>query len=138
MLSNEYFPLLHYLTPVGSGHYLLFIYLFIFIQVIKLMKIFHDMINFDIFFIDFERPKYHTNDNFFQGSNKSHPGTPSISSSLKPVPSPNLESVSAWRNYFIANEWQELMTKRKISIHLHISYVIGVLMVCEFSNGEFY
>lgn len=102
-------------------------------QIVKLLKIFYDMTTFDIFFIDFERPKYHNSDHFFQGSNKSHPGTPSITSSFKPTissPSPTNECVSAWRNYFIANEWQELMTKRKISIHLHIVFVIGALMVC--------
>lgn len=90
------------------------------------------MINFDIFFIDFERPKSSNDHNFFHGSNKSHPGTPSISSSLKPTissPSPTNECVSAWRNYFIANEWQELMTKRKISIHLHVVFVVGALLV---------
>lgn len=97
----------------------------------RISAIFYDMSTFDIFFIDFERPKS-SNDNFFHGSNKSHPGTPSISSSLKPTissPSPANECVSAWRNYFIANEWQELMTKRKISIHLHIVYVVGTLLV---------
>jgi meckelin len=92
------------------------------------------MITFDIFFIDFERPKYHTSDHFFHGgSNKSHPGTPTITSSFKPPtfssPSPTNECVSAWRNYFVANEWQELMTKRKISMDLHVIIVIGVLMV---------
>lgn len=98
----------------------------------KLAKIFYDMITFDIFFIDFERPKYTTSDHFFHGSNKSHPGTPSISSSFKPTtssPSPANECVSAWRNYFIANEWQELMTKRKISVNLQVVGVVGALMV---------
>ena len=101
-------------------------------QLIKLSKIFSDMITLDIFFIDFERPKYNNSDNFLHGSNKSHPGTPSISSSLKPLSSPSPSSgecVSAWRNYFIANEWQELITRRKVSIHLHIVAVIGFLMV---------
>lgn len=102
-------------------------------KVVKLLAIFHDMTNFDIFFVDFERPKYHTSDNFMTASsNKSHPGTPSIASSFKPTissPSPSGECVSAWRNYFIANEWQELMTKRKICIHLHVVFVIGSLMV---------
>lgn len=92
---------------------------------------FNDIIDVDIFFIDFERPKY-SSDNFAHGLNKSIPGTPSISSSLKPTLSPNNDcaAVSCWRNYFIANEWQELMTKRKISIHLHVVYVIGAILVC--------
>lgn len=89
------------------------------------------MITLDIFFIDFERPKYNNSDHFLHGSNKSHPGTPSISSSLKPIssPSPTSECVSAWRNYFIANEWQELITRRKISLNLHVLAVVGFLTV---------
>lgn len=104
-------------------------------QIVKLLKIFYDMVTLDIFFIDFERPKYNTcGDHFtaFGGSHKSsHPGTPSIASSiLKPPTSPaNYECVSAWRNYFIANEWQELITKRKISLNLHLLAVIAFLMV---------
>jgi meckelin len=102
------------------------------LQIIKLLKLFVDMITLDIFFIDWERPKS-SSDHFLHGSNKSHPGTPSISSSLKPPlssPSPtNENSVSAWRNYFVANEWQELITKRKVSVQLHVVYVIIVWMV---------
>lgn len=101
---------------------------------VKLLKLFYDMINIDIFFIDWERPKYNYNENFMQYSNKSHPGTPSITSSLKqPTLSsspPCYDSVSAWRLYFIANEFQELITKRKISVLLHIVFVTAVLMVC--------
>lgn len=91
------------------------------------------MINFDIFFIDFERPKY--NDNFLHSANKTE--TPSIASSFRPIissPSSNSDCVSAWRNYFMANEFQELMTKRKICVHLHIVFVVGSLMVSI--NGE--
>ena len=90
------------------------------------------MTNFDIFFVDFERPKYNMGDNFLHAANKSHTETPSIASSFKPSissPSPSSDCVSAWRNYFIANEWQELMTKRKICVHLHIVFVVGTLIV---------
>ena len=46
-------------------------------------------------------------------------------------------SVSAWRNYFIANEWQELITKRKISIYFHIIAVAFVLIVNNCLFGFF-
>lgn len=117
-------------------------------QIVKLLKIFYDMVTLDIFFIDFERPKYNTCGDHFtpygSGSHKSsHPGTPSIASSiLKPPTSPaNYECVSAWRNYFIANEWQELIVKRKISLNLHLLAVIAFLMVrkeifCVFGISE--
>ncbi|KAL7039251.1 hypothetical protein ACKWTF_009846 [Chironomus riparius] len=107
-------------------------------KIVKLMKLFYDMITLDIFFIDWERPKvYNTSDHFFHGSNKSHPGTPSITSSFKPTlssPSPTNDCVSAWRNYFVANEWQELITKRKVSVQLHIIFVIAALMLFGFEN----
>ncbi|CAO1407289.1 unnamed protein product [Diamesa serratosioi] len=115
----------------------LLLYFAIVFKMVKLLKLFYDMINIDIFFIDWERPKYNYNENFMQYSNnKSHPGTPSITSSLKhPTLSsspPCYDSVSAWRLYFIANEFQELITKRKISVLLHIVFVTAVLMVCVF------
>ena len=103
-------------------------------QVLKLSTLFFEIINADIFFIDFERPKYVNNDSNIQTSNRSHPGTPSISSSFKPSlsgPSPANECVSAWRHYFIANEWQKLVVKRKISLHLHIFLVVGTMLVSE-------
>lgn len=113
------------------------------LQIIKLLSLFVDMTTLDLFFIDWERPKtYNTSDHFFHGSNKSHPGTPSIASSFKPTlssPSPtNIDNcVSAWRNYFVANEWQELITKRKISVSLHVIFMIAVMMV-SFNYDRFY
>ena len=103
-------------------------------QIIKLLSLFIDMASLDLFFIDWERPKVcNTSEHFFHGSNKSHPGTPSIASSFKPTLSPsptNIDNgVSAWRHYFIANEWQELITKRKISVLLHVVFVVAVWMV---------
>lgn len=101
----------------------------------KIISLFAQMTKLDLFFIDWERPKtLSTSDHFLHGSNKSHPGTPSIASSFKPSlssPSPtNIDNcVSAWRNYFVANEWQELITKRKISIYLHVVFTIAVMMV---------
>lgn len=105
-----------------------------FSQLIKLLSLFVDMTTLDLFFIDWERPKtFNASEHFLHGSNKSHPGTPSIASSFKPTLSPsptNIDNcVSAWRNYFIANEWQELITKRKISISLHIVFMIGTWLV---------
>ncbi|KAG5680865.1 hypothetical protein PVAND_010346 [Polypedilum vanderplanki] len=117
---------------------ILFAFAIIF-KVVKLLKLFFDMITLDIFFIDWERPKaFNTSDHFLHGSNKSHPGTPSITSSLKPTlsssPSPTNDCVSAWRNYFVANEWQELITKRKISVQLHVIFVIVFLIIFGFEN----
>lgn len=121
-----------------------FIYVALSFKTIKLFKMFYDLATVDIFFIDWERPKFSNGDNF-QSFNKAHlmqqsassPGTPSITSSLKPPvgsPSPTFDCVSAWRNYFIANEWQELITKRKISVHLHVIFVIFALLIFGFEH----
>lgn len=45
-----------------------------------------------------------------------------------------MESVSAWRNYFIANEWQELAAKRKISIFFHLIIVSSTLLIFGVEN----
>jgi meckelin len=105
------------------------------------------MMSIDIFFIDWERPKFNNADHFMHHSyhktnlnQTASPETPSIASSLKPPTtilssaSPSYDCVSAWRNYFIANEWQELITKRKISIFLHSTFVASTLLVSFLIN----
>uniref|UniRef100_A0A182JYH4 RRM domain-containing protein n=1 Tax=Anopheles christyi TaxID=43041 RepID=A0A182JYH4_9DIPT len=52
---------------------------------------------------------------------------------LKTKPSSH-DSVSAWRNYFIANEWQELATKRKISMFAHIVLLALSFEILGFEN----
>lgn len=47
---------------------------------------------------------------------------------------PTCDSVSAWRNYFIANEWQELATKRKISMFAHVVLLITVFFLFGFEH----
>lgn len=81
------------------------------LKTFKLAQHMHCVANIDIFFVDCERPKL--------GETvllKNHLETPSSMGSRNI----NLENnVSAWRNYFIANEWLELTTKRPISVFLH-------------------
>ncbi|XP_007887413.2 meckelin-like [Callorhinchus milii] len=47
---------------------------------------------------------------------------------------PNNSSVSIWRTYFIANEWNEIQTKRKINPFLQLFAVILLLEVIGLKN----
>lgn len=89
------------------------------LKTIKVAQHMHTVASIDIFFVDCERPKL--------GENvlaKNHLETPSSMGSR----TINLESnVSAWRNYFIANEWLELTTKRPISVFLHTFCMLTLL-----------
>uniref|UniRef100_A0A673A193 Transmembrane protein 67 n=1 Tax=Sphaeramia orbicularis TaxID=375764 RepID=A0A673A193_9TELE len=67
----------------------------------------------DVFLIDWERPR-----------NKATTGE------MKHDPSP----VSIWRTYFVANEWNEIQTIRKISPTFQIMAVLFFLEVLGFSN----
>lgn len=40
------------------------------------------------------------------------------------------DGVSAWRTYFVANEWMKLCTKRRTSMRVQMVTVIGVVLVC--------
>ncbi|KAM8826582.1 meckelin isoform 1-T1 [Synchiropus picturatus] len=70
----------------------------------------------DVFFIDWERPRCK--------SSKTLQGEQKREAAL----------VSIWRTYFVANEWNEIQTIRKISPTFQIMAVLFFLEVLEFSN----
>lgn len=39
------------------------------------------------------------------------------------------DGVSAWRSYFVANEWMKLVTKRRTSMRVQMVAVIGTVLV---------
>ncbi|KAM8868836.1 LOW QUALITY PROTEIN: meckelin [Spinachia spinachia] len=88
---------------------------------LKAVQFLHKLIlqvSIDVFFIDWERPR-------------SKPSrTVQAAGELKRDPS----SVSIWRTYFVANEWNELQTIRKISPIFQIMAVLFFLEVLGFSN----
>lgn len=57
-------------------------------------------ITLDIFLVDWERPRGGTD-----------------------------QPVSIWRTYFVANEWNEIQTKRKINLNIHLLFTIMLLKV---------
>ncbi|XP_030014872.1 meckelin isoform X2 [Sphaeramia orbicularis] len=73
----------------------------------------------DVFLIDWERPR-----------NKASNRTAQATGEMKHDPSP----VSIWRTYFVANEWNEIQTIRKISPTFQIMAVLFFLEVLGFSN----
>ncbi|XP_076009846.1 meckelin [Genypterus blacodes] len=86
---------------------------------LKAVQFLHKLVmqlSVDVFFIDWERPR-------------SRPGR-TIQSSAELKPSP----VSIWRTYFVANEWNEIQTIRKISPTFQIMAVLFLLEVVGFSN----
>uniref|UniRef100_A0A3Q3W6K8 Uncharacterized protein n=1 Tax=Mola mola TaxID=94237 RepID=A0A3Q3W6K8_MOLML len=98
----------HFVTYIGCAFAL------------KAVQFLHKLIlqvSVDVFFIDWERPRS-------KGSRTVPTGEP------KRDPSP----VSIWRTYFVANEWNEIQTTRKISPTFQIMAVLFFLEVLGFSN----
>uniref|UniRef100_A0A671UFM8 Transmembrane protein 67 n=1 Tax=Sparus aurata TaxID=8175 RepID=A0A671UFM8_SPAAU len=92
---------------------------------LKAVQFLHKLIlqvSVDIFFIDWERPRSKTS--------RTVQGFSIFSLSLYFAPSP----VSIWRTYFVANEWNEIQTIRKISPTFQIMAVLFFLEVLGFSN----
>ncbi|KAM5156696.1 meckelin [Mantella aurantiaca] len=86
--------------------------------VLKALQSVHTLISqltIDIFFIDWERPKNRTLKS--EGGAKSGPAP-----------------VSIWRSYFIANEWNEIQTVRKINPLFQIFIVLFFLKIVGFEN----
>lgn len=84
----------------------------------KLLDVLHMLVSqifFDIFFIDWERPQGRVNQPTQRGE-----------ASAMDAP------VSIWRTLFIANEWNEIQTIRKVNPELQIFLVLFFLKVAGF------
>ncbi|XP_067888739.1 uncharacterized protein [Heterodontus francisci] len=89
--------------------------------VLKLLQLLHKLglqLTVDIFFIDWERPKGKIVKSFAGGGD------------IKTAPAP----VSIWRTYFVANEWNNIQTIRKINPIFQIIAVLFFLEVLGFAN----
>ncbi|XP_073085930.1 meckelin isoform X3 [Manis javanica] len=88
---------------------------------LKALQFMHKLISqitIDIFFIDWERPK--------RSVIKAVEGEGSVRSAAVPV--------SIWRTYFVANEWNEIQTVRKINPLFQVLTVLFFLEVVGFKN----
>lgn len=89
------------------------------LKIVHLAYIIFIQITIDLFFIDWEQPKsYHTN----------------YSLNYKVESKKERLSVSIWRTYFIANEWNELQTYRKVNLSLVLFGLIFLLNVMGYEN----
>uniref|UniRef100_F7GYD8 Transmembrane protein 67 n=1 Tax=Callithrix jacchus TaxID=9483 RepID=F7GYD8_CALJA len=88
---------------------------------LKALQFLHTLISqitIDIFFIDWERPKGKVL--------KAVEGEGGVRSATVPV--------SIWRTYFVANEWNEIQTVRKINSLFQVFIVLFFLEVVGFKN----
>uniref|UniRef100_A0A8C9X1H5 Transmembrane protein 67 n=1 Tax=Sander lucioperca TaxID=283035 RepID=A0A8C9X1H5_SANLU len=123
-LANVFFA-----VTVGTGLYWLILWcasiyiekrivLCIYIQAVQFLHKLILQVSIDVFFIDWERPRSKAN-RTVQGTN---------------IPKRDPSPVSIWRTYFVANEWNEIQTIRKISPTFQIMAVLFFLEVLGFSN----
>ncbi|XP_063055866.1 meckelin [Engraulis encrasicolus] len=88
---------------------------------LKTVQFLHKLVqqlSVDVFFIDWERPR--------SKALKPAEGTGEGRSGAAPV--------SIWRTYFVANEWNEIQTMRKISPTFQVLSVLFLLEVAGFSS----
>nr|XP_015099459.1 meckelin isoform X2 [Vicugna pacos] len=107
-LANVFF-----IITVGTGLYWL-----IFFKALQFLHKLISQITIDIFFIDWERPKGKVL--------KAVEGEGGVRSATVPV--------SIWRTYFVANEWNEIQTVRKINPLFQVLTVLFFLEVVGFKN----
>lgn len=88
------------------------------LKALQFLHKFVSQITIDIFFIDWERPKGKVL--------KAVEGEGGVRSATVPV--------SIWRTYFVANEWNEIQTVRKINPLFQVLAVLFLLEVVGFKN----
>ncbi|XP_042726107.1 meckelin [Lagopus leucura] len=88
------------------------------LKALQFLQLLVSQLTVDIFFIDWERPKGRVV--------KAVEGEGDVKSAAAPV--------SIWRTYFIANEWNEIQTVRKINPLFQVLAVLFFLEVVGFSN----
>uniref|UniRef100_A0A8B9IZV2 Transmembrane protein 67 n=1 Tax=Amazona collaria TaxID=241587 RepID=A0A8B9IZV2_9PSIT len=88
------------------------------LKALQFLQLLVSQLTIDIFFIDWERPKSRVV--------KGVEGEGVIKSAAAPV--------SIWRTYFVANEWNEIQTVRKINPLFQVFAVLFFLEVVGFSN----
>jgi Meckelin (Transmembrane protein 67). len=86
-------------------------------QVVEIMHLIWRQISIDIFFIDWERPQTH---------NSTVQPRSQLTSTM---PNNSEQPISIWRTYFVANEWNEIQTTRKISLFFQLVLTVFVLKV---------
>lgn len=99
----------------GSAFRVLLIVAFVF-KILDIIHLLYVQISIDIFFIDWERPR----------------GTVTQQSHAENTPAE--APISIWRTFFVANEWNEIQTVRKISPEFQIFATLFCLQVVGFEH----
>ncbi|XP_065686343.1 meckelin isoform X1 [Patagioenas fasciata] len=104
--------------PSQEEYFVIYIACAFSLKALQFLQLLVSQLTIDIFFIDWERPKGKVL--------KAVEGEGVIKSAAAPV--------SIWRTYFIANEWNEIQTVRKINHLFQVLAVLFFLEVVGFSN----
>ncbi|XP_067835444.1 meckelin [Heptranchias perlo] len=105
-------------TPSQESHFISCVASAFALKVLQLLHKLGHQLTVDIFFIDWERPVGKIVKSVAGGGD------------IKTVPAP----VSIWRTYFVANEWSNIQTIRKINPIFQITAVLFFLEVVGFAN----
>ncbi|XP_068093747.1 meckelin isoform X2 [Hyperolius riggenbachi] len=101
--------------PVDEEKFVTYVSCAFVLKALQFLSTLMSQLSTDIFFIDWERPK-------------NRPLKSEGAAKVGPTP------VSIWRTYFIANEWNEIQTVRRINPLFQILIVLFFLKVVGFEN----
>ncbi|XP_077294950.1 meckelin [Arctopsyche grandis] len=116
-IINKMQKVVYMLPPTKKDEYVIQTYIIVAfsLKIFEVLAINWKQINVDISFIDWEKPNQ-----------------PLLEIGIKTPSKTNLKAEapkSFWRPYFVANEWNEIQTMRKISLPLHLVACIFALEV---------
>lgn len=92
------------------------------LKLIQVLHIVYVQVTIDMFIIDWEQPRARNSIPHPQ-LNQDEDGKPRVE-----------QPISIWRTYFIANEWNELQTHRKVNVELQLFLTLLFLKVVGFEH----
>ncbi|CAH1268916.1 TMEM67 [Branchiostoma lanceolatum] len=101
-------------TPAQEETFIIYLSVACALKCLEMLHFLFTQMTVDIFFIDWERPRGKTAD--VEGGNGKS------------------QSVSMWRTYFVANEWNEIQTTRKSNTVFQLFTVLLFMNVIGFEN----
>ncbi|XP_035678877.1 meckelin-like [Branchiostoma floridae] len=101
-------------TPAQEETFIIYLSVACALKCLEMLHFLFTQMTIDIFFIDWERPRGKTAD--VEGGNGKS------------------QSVSMWRTYFVANEWNEIQTTRKSNTVFQLFAVLLFMNVVGFEN----
>jgi meckelin len=90
--------------------------------------------SYDVFFIDWERPKPSFTTNVNSINQAKNEATRNQGQTPKNDPTNEQNKVSCWRTLFVANEWNELQTYRQINSTIQLIATLFLLKVVDLES----